>query len=377
MLTLTLPSLIISNLAAASASASVKELGRFSLPSKFKFEGKRFGGISALALIGSPAVGLKSDLGSKQTNAGLGAIRYWSVCDDRGKYGEPRLYELELKLKKTEPLEFEIKILSQILVNQDQVSETTGHGNSQTSALKKKKSTMISKRILDLEAMAPLPWGGWLLASEGDLGKKPRQLPRLLEVNAEGELQKDHSLPTAFLPELTGQQTKGIKNNQGIEGLTRLSEIEILAAVEGPLMNQTGFVPFLILDTSKAWTVNSTVSLKYPLEPQVNPIGQTGVSEVHSLGDDRILVLERELSIGAKGLLYYNRLFEAKLPLRKEGEQIGNKKLIWEATGTGLNLEAIAEGPTINGRRTLLLVSDNNFSNDVPTEFVLIDLPNQ
>jgi len=351
----------------AAAPELAKELGRTSLPSNYKFEGKRFGGISAIA---------SHKLSSKnETTSGLVAFRYWAVSDDRGKFGPPRLYELELKLKKTEPLEFEIKILSEVFVDQDQVSPTTGHGDSPKK--KQKKTTLIPKKNLDLEGMAALPWGGWLLSSEGDLGKKPRQLPRLLEVNAAGELQKDHVLPAEFLPELTGKQTKGIQNNQGIEGLARLSETEILAAVEGPLFGRSGLVPFVILDTSKAWSVNLGVTLSYPLEPQVNPIGQTGVSEVHSLGEDRILVLERELSIGAKGLLYLNRLFEAKLPSRKKaGEPIGSKKLIWEATGAGLNLEAIAEGPSLNGRRTLLLVSDNNFSDAAPTEFILIDFSN-
>jgi hypothetical protein len=144
-----------------------------SLPKKVSLEGEPVGGLSGI-------------LWEKN--------KLYAVSDDRGKYGVPRFYELDLKIK---------------------------NGKAELTATKSFhiKGT-DEKWILDLEAIALLPSGDFLFSTEGNNDAKPRALPHVFVTSAEGKYKSELPLPDKFLPDLVGLQKKGIENNRGFESMT-------------------------------------------------------------------------------------------------------------------------------------------------------------
>ena len=98
----------------------------------------------------------------------------------------------------------------------------------------------------------------------------------------------------------------------------------------------------------------------------------------------RMLVLERSGAQGEDGAFRYQiRLFEADVgdatdirtvPSLSTARYVpARKRLLLDlnaAVGTPGNLEGMAWGPQLaSGKRTLVLVSDNNFAPGLPTQF--------
>lgn len=347
------------------------ELAKVSLPSEMKFEGTRIGGISALMPADTPD-------------------HYWAVSDDRGKYGPARVYKLSIRFEAlVSPPKLSVQVLSVHPVKWNSQKSGTGHGAKEVpSALevstegqgsKKAKSAKpqvnLNPHVLDLEAITQLPWGGVLLSTEGDLNKKPRVLPAIFEVSADFERVREYPLPSEFVAELSGRQTKGMKNNLGIEAMTRLPSKKILLSSEGALYQDTARrVRWLVLESKEAWTLSPTQNFFYEMDELSSPLGQSGVTELLALSETEILVLERELALVEGALRFKNSFYQVELPATLKSEALLTKKLVHQITGEGLNLEAMAQGPRVQGESTLLIVNDNNFEKNVNTTFFLLRL---
>lgn len=285
-----------------------------------------------------------------------------AISDDRGKFGLPRFYEFDLKI-------------------------TSGQVESKVIKVRHFQNTP-KDWILDPEGVAQLPGGQFLVSSEGDLNRKPRSLPQVFLTSSLGEYQSAVILPDKFLPERAGLQKKGIENNRGFEGLTVGKDGQDLFILnEYPIISDQGDDDqnyWLRLVTFKKTKAGFKVSAEYPYQVMRKANSEfgvevfRGVSEILEAGVDRLLVLERGARLSKSGISYSGGLYlttlagamdVSKRPSLADGlipamkkellvdfeELFKNKKIE--------NFEALTWGPVLpDGRKTLLVLSDNNFS---------------
>ncbi|HEY8272449.1 MAG TPA: esterase-like activity of phytase family protein [Pseudobdellovibrionaceae bacterium] len=305
---------------------------------------------------------------NKEEVGGLSGI-YWdgmkltAISDNRGKFGPPRFYEMDLKIS-AEP-----KI---------------------TIAVTKVRHLKDTPKdwILDLEALVPLPDGDLLVSTEGDNNHKPRAMPHVFVISSAGVYKNDISLPDKYLPEATGLQKKGIENNRGFEGMTINSKDQNLYVMnEYPIIADQGdddLNLWLRLVEFKKGKASFKVNAEFPYvvnKGAKNGAGVEafrGVSELLSVNDSQLLVLERGARLTKTGIAYSGGLYVVDItgakdvsavknlsegkaePLKKEmlidfEEVLKNQKVE--------NFEGLTWGPTLaDGRKSLLVISDNNFA---------------
>lgn len=326
----------------ARAAVVLQFLAKTSLPSDFKFKKTRVGGISGLVYEPERKIWI-------------------AVSDDRGRVQEPRFYEFDFKVSGK---------------NGDWKLEAVP---KDVFFLHPKDEKRWKKNVLDLEGVTLLPWGNYLISSEGDNNQKPRVMPTLLDVKPNGTWVRDFSLPEECLPESAGQQAKGIQNNRGPEGLTSSEDSRrIFVAIESPLLqdrathaNQIRIIQY---EMPEAWIIKPTAHFFYPVEAAAPEaiLSERGVSDLFWLKEGELLVMERALEVSTKSFGYDVKLFQTKLGepgsvLKKE--QVLDFKIVHERVS---NFEALAWGPALSdGRKTLLVASDNNFQKGESTEFWL------
>lgn len=309
--------------------------------------------------------------------------RLWVVSDDRGRLSDPRFYGFDLKIaaKNVELKPVELHSLK-------------GFPGGKEGG----------KLSLDAEGLTRAPEGFWV-ATEGNNDTKPRQGPQISRISLEGQWQKDLEIPTKFLPEATGLQKKGIQNNRGFEGLSSLSEGKVVfAAVESSLVQdylegeeeKGDWIRILKFAEKGDKGLVPAAEYAYRLEPlRAAHGGQEvfrGVSEILALDEQKLLVLERGVRLLPKKL-WVNSAALYEVDLSKATDVSGQDKLLaGKFVGAGKkllvdfeadfqksrpgkstqNYEALSWGPTLpDGRRSLLVISDNNFSKKEITELVI------
>ncbi len=234
---------------------------------------------------------------------------------------------------------------------------------------------------IDGEGLALTPEGTLLVSSEGDASKSIQ--PFVREVDAEGHHVQEFPLPPEYLLDGTGKV--GVRDNLGFEGLTlSVDGREVLLATENALTQdgpRAGLgvgspVRLLRLDRSTGEPIAQHLYLTEPIAAAPRPRGGfavNGVSSILALDGRRILVLERSFSDGVGVTV---RLFEADLDGATDVSAFPSldganvtpiaKRLLFDFGSLGVpldNYEGLAWGaPRADGSRTLLVVSDDNFS---------------
>ena len=115
-----------------------------------------------------------------------------------------------------------------------------------------------------------------------------------------------------------------------------------------------------------------------------------GVSEIVALDDGRLLVIEREATIGRVPFPRFAiRLFAIDVRDATNVQRIASlrtakyvpvrKRLVldltWRKTGLVTNVEGMAFGPALdNGHRTLALIADNNQIGLLPTQLTVFEI---
>lgn len=290
-----------------------------------------------------------------------------AVSDDRGKFGPPRFYELNLKWTNEKTAKAKL--------------EATGVHHF---------SKIPSGWILDLEGLALLPHGDLLTATEGDNNKKPRAWPHVFVTSSSGEFKYDVALPDKFLPEPIGLQKKGVENNRAFEGLTVDSAGQRFFTInETPLVSDQGkeegeawlrLVEVGFGKTPDSFKVKGEYAYKLSRAAK-NEAGIEvfrGVSELLYAQENKLLVLERGVRLGKAGIQNSGGLYlvdttgasdvsgVASLPAGKATALKKDRLVDFEEilkNQSGANFEGLAWGPPLpDGRKTLLVISDNNFS---------------
>lgn len=292
------------------------------IDSNLRFNNHRYGGISGLTYSGG---------------------FLWGISDDRGQFGTTRLYKHSIENKK-------VKIENEIPVK-----------------------APAGSAVVDFESIYRLKAGEFLLSSEGDLNKKPRVAPFVKLWNEQSGWKAGISFPEGFLPEKTGMQTKGLQNNSAFEGLTMSEDEKYLYLMsEVPLyQNQKSEVEFLEYEHSDAqwtWKLKSRKAYLRDKAPEGVLEIMRGVSEILYWKKDHLLILERwvrlspkkAIVIGAELFSVNTRSLKKKKLFTFDGELAAN----WEGLSWGENLS--------DGRKLLILVSDNNFEKLTPTQYLFL-----
>lgn len=242
-----------------------------------------------------------------------------------------------------------------------------------------KKIPLIQGRSapLDPEGFARLPNGDLLVSSEADTNLKPRAQNRVMIFDAKGVWKNDVVLPQEIQPELTGRQFRGTSNNFGPEGLSLTPAADSFwLALERPLVQEKQD-RLIRLDRFAVWAFSHDLTRGYQLDLPESGQGEIfrGVSSVLALSTTKLLVLERSARIEGAGIGYGGAIYRTDC----EKDPCVKTKIFDLMTGLkGLrggknipNFEGLSWGPAVvEGRRTVLLVSDNNFSEKTGSEII-------
>jgi len=264
----------------------------------------------------------------------------------------------------------------------------------------------------DFEAVAVLPNGNLLITSEGDVEDGMRVPAALWQYNGQGQYVSSIKLPEKFVPDAAGRPPRGLRDNNGFEGMAVDAALSRVWAVsEVPLWQDDDVAGFdrgaraRILELSTAnGDVRVTRELVYPIDPVGRVPNQPpgaevvdqGVSELTLLPGGVLVALERafvrERATGWSANVI--RLFRITLdeaddvsaatslrdvpaarPVRKQ--LLADLSTFAPKLDQRLkaldNFEAAAEGPmTSDGRPTLLLMTDDNFNEEQVTAVVVL-----
>ncbi|MGH3031858.1 MAG: esterase-like activity of phytase family protein [Gaiellaceae bacterium] len=248
---------------------------------------------------------------------------------------------------------------------------------------------------LDPEGLALTKDDELVITSEGFSNRLVDPWIRLFDLDGGqiGEL----PLPDAFRPNAAG--TRGVRLNLGFEsaatppnGRFLFSGTEGALVQDGPAASLTAASPARLvrynlqirrLDRQYVYLTDRIA------EPPVPPtsFAVNGLVELLPLNNQFLLSMERSFSVGAPGTGNTIKLYNVALPgatnvnglqsLSGSLERVrpARKTLLLDLDALGIpldNVEGMAFGPDLpDGRRSLLLVSDNNFSPLQFTQFLL------
>lgn len=322
-------------------------LGTATLGSGTTFEGTTVGGLSALVY-------------DPQRN------RYLALSDGPGHGGPARFYTLEIGIADgiLEPGEVRVTGVTEIRPESGRPAFT--------------------KSNFDPEGLAPSHHGTLYVSSEGNA--EDGIPPLVAEMTSDGRLLHRFPLPPAFRP--SARPARGVRLNLAFEPLTvtpsgtrLITGTENALVQDGPKASLTGGSPsrLVVYDTRSRRVVKQALYWTEPVaEPPLIPgtFKINGLVELLAVDETRLLALERSFSLGRGNSV---RLFLVDLDAaddlsgrRKLSaadldrlEPVGKRLLLDLATlGVELdNLEGMTWGPELpDGRRTLVLIADDNFS---------------
>ena len=219
--------------------------------------------------------------------------------------------------------------------------------------------------------------------------------PFVAQANQDGTFVSSTKLPEVF--EMSGGEELGPRENLVFEGLTFAADGDSLwVAMEGPLYQDSE--PSTFESTSFTRIANldreGNVLAEYAVEVDALPAEPTGfatigVTEILAVDDTRFLIIERGGIETPESFDNYIKVYEidtagatdvATMPAL-EGQEFTpvSKRLVLDLNATGVdpidNIEGISWGPNLaNGNRTLVLVSDDNFSDTQVSQFIVLEV---
>ena len=344
---------------------SIEYIGEYQVPDNLQFKNTTVGGLSGLTY-------------NRQLD------RFYAVSDDRGDLAPARFYTLKLDLDAKNP--------AKVKFNKVDILDVT--------LLKKASGETYAKGQTDTEAIALTPQSSVIISSEGDRGRNIPPFINEFDLKT-GKVKQALPIPQRYLPDTEGK--RGIQNNLAFEGITLSptgtlpasgEALRLFAATESALtqdkevakVGDNGKIPgaknrwlhYLISDRPEVISEHL-----YQLDSP--PLGavEHGLSEIQSIDTSgHFLTLER--SFGLAG--FRVKLFQASMGGATDTTKIASfkgstniqaikKELAFDLKTLDIyidNLEGMALGSRLpDGSQTLLLVSDNNFTNRQITQFLL------
>lgn len=280
----------------------------------------------------------------------------WAISDDRGKFSPPRIYKLRLNIETKPEKDFKITFEDVIFV-------------------KDKGST---RPVFDLEGISLLPWGNFLLTSEGDDRARPPRPHRIFEVKPNGDYVRDYDLPDIFRPG-KGVDPKGLRTNFGFEALgMSLDGKSWILGSESWLAQDSENVSHLVkYEMKEAWVLSSGSQWLYKPNFEIGLVN--GLTDILNWKEDRWLFIERAAHLDGASIRTQCQILVASLA----GTETIRAKPVLDLTSLKSkniafdgNYEAMTLGPEFEGLKTLIVASDNNFSK-AKTQFLLFKISDE
>lgn len=311
---------------------------------------------------------------------------YYLICDDRSAINPARFYTARIDLSGG-------KI--------DSVSFVSVHSLRQPDGTVYPGSKQDPFHTPDPEALRYDPrtqqiaWsseGERIVRKEGSILEDPA----VVLVSSEGGFRDSFALPSNMHMH---QEEKGPRQNGVFEGLSFTEHYKhLLVSVEEPLYEDG---PRAGLKDSSAWIRLIRFNVKsrrpeaeyaYRIDPVAYPPDPpgafkiNGVPDILALNHHQLLVIERSFSSGRNAStikIYLSDLRNATdvsgiSSLKEGGFRALPKTLLLNMDSLGRyidNIEGVTLGPRLpDGHQSLLFVSDNNFSSDQTTQFLLFEI---
>jgi hypothetical protein len=351
---------------AAAAPAQLGYLGQQTLPTGYMFSGTVVGGLSGIDR--DPASGL-----------------YWAISDDRSQTGAARFYNLSLDLS---------------LFQRSNSPGSAGVLFNTVETMKTPGGTTYATLTVDPESIRLNPATGNLAwTSEGDRGLLINPFAR--QMTTTGAFVNGFAVPGSFHMYETEQ---GSRNNLALESLTfSVDGARLYTATEnalyqdGPATGQAGVTSVARILAFDSASRAPVAQYAYRVDAvAIPPSGPTdfstnGLVEMLAVTPTEFIAIERSFTASANRNTI--RLYLASLAGATDVSGVDSlagaaytpvsKTLLLDldtlrnADGSPVvldNIEGITWGPTLaNGNRTLVLVSDNNFSATQFTQFIALE----
>jgi hypothetical protein len=324
---------------------------------------------------------------AETTVGGVSALTYdrqqdcfYALSDDRSRNAPARFYTLKLVIDAASPAETRL--------NRVELQGVT--------FLKQENGQLYSQDTLDPEGVALSPHQSIFVSSEGITNQSISPFVAEFDLKT-GRKRRSLSVPERYLPNPTGAEPQqGIADNLGFEPLALNPEGDrLFTATESALIQDH--------DTADPEQAVRSRLLHYWIgEPEsflvsehlylLNPIPTgavaNGLVELTAIdGGGHFLSLERSYGLftGPSAQIFQVSMAGANdvsqfksLKGSLKGVQPVQKRLLLDLSQLRIplgNLEGMALGPRLkDGTQSLLLVSDNNFDADQPTQFLLFRL---
>jgi hypothetical protein len=330
-------------------------LGEQIVPTGTQFEDTEFGGLSGLAY-------------------DAGRDLFYAMSDDQGVIDPVRFYTLRLDASDGRLDDGDVEI-----VDVTTLLDTNG--------------LPFVPASLDPEGLALTNSDELVVTSEGIATRLIDPFIRRFELD--GTAIAEVPVPPAFLLDATA--THGVRLNLGFESAATRGRV-FFTANEGALVQDGAAAsvaagsPVRIL-RYRLPNGRAERQFLYWTDPIAEPpipstaFAVNGLVELLPLGNRRLLAMERSFSVGAPGTGNTIRLYDVRLAGADDISRFDSlagrldrirpvtKELVLDLDELGIpldNVEGMAMGPVLpDGRRSLLLVSDNNFSPAGFTQFLL------
>ncbi len=366
--------------AQAQASISLSYLGQQILSTSTQYAGTTVGGLS----------GIDYDAASG---------RYFAISDDRSGINPARFYTLGLDL------------------SQFRRSATPGMAGVSlqgVTTLQRPEGGAFAPNTVDPEGLRyNAATGSLFWSNEGQRSAAGFQNPTVREMRLDGSHVRDMQVPEAFKPSGSAAGTapgdRGIYNNLAFESLTLSTDGKTLytatenaLAQDGPQATTSkGSISRIVgFDLASG---AATAQYAYAVSPVVLPpvaggFATNGLTDLLAVGDRQFIAIERSFSTGAvtpgtpvtgntirlyhvdarnatdiSGLASLDgaSFTPAEKTLLLDLSTLRNDDGSFLATD---NIEGLTLGPEINGKRSLFLVSDNNFAASQFTQFIALEV---
>ena len=222
---------------------------------------------------------------------------------------------------------------------------------------------------LDAEALVRAPGSTterfWMASEARNPSKRPASLLELKLLGSGGfAIQQQWPLPAEWQP----QQGRGLRRNKGPEALVALPGLRFVLAAEASLQQDSSRQLRLLLAEQQGQQMKFTplgtpLLVSAPLQAEAH-WGLTSLLPAQATEQPPLLALWRGY---AEPNSWWNRLsLLPPLPLDQAPSRAVAPMMRWDLRDVGLepdNWEALTAGPQLeDGRPTLLLASDDNFS---------------
>lgn len=302
------------------------------IPAQTKLENFTVGGLSGCSMLGE---------------------EIYFVSDDRGNQGHPRILVLNYDGQKSEL-------------------------NTKDRKWLRVAKPVDNKTFLDMEGVARISADRTLISSEGDLSQKPRQPVSLFWINSSGQRISDVTLPTKFIANPSGLQTRGTQNNMGFEGLSMDADLGLWGAIlEGPLVQDP---TKLIMIEGSASGTSVQNEWSYPIPQYIGDgLGAAmGVTDFVYDKNQSLIVIERGVSLSLNGVSYDAQMCTAEKNAATKSIKkncfydFAQDKTLKAHVKEVLNYEGIC---WLNDQKTqFMVINDNNFSKTENNLFLLYQI---